>query len=191
MSKPTKLTSAAILSLFLTSAPALAIDREALAMLQFTLKEHGFDAGKPDGLLGSKTRQAIAGFAKKYNLPEDPEAMLNGLISRSVSHSFKITSEINLTEESLEQIKRGVAQDLKDPSSAEIRDVKVVEGPGGRFLCGEVNGKNSYGAYAGFVPFRSFGMGLFSDYSEIPYKIEGDTSVVWWTCALAIPLKHF
>ena len=38
---------------------------------------------------------------------------------------------------------------LKDPSSAQFRNVKVS----GKTVCGEMNGKNSFGAYTGFEPF--------------------------------------
>lgn len=45
--------------------------------------------------------------------------------------------------------KAAVAAILRDPSSAEFRNIKVGTGA----TCGEVNGKNAYGAYAGFKPF--------------------------------------
>ncbi len=42
-----------------------------------------------------------------------------------------------------------VAPTLYDPSSAQFRNLRVS----GDFLCGEVNGKNRFGAYVGFRPF--------------------------------------
>lgn len=42
-----------------------------------------------------------------------------------------------------------VASQLRDPSSAEFRN--VVDGT--LATCGEVNGKNAFGAYVGFKPF--------------------------------------
>nr|WP_295111768.1 hypothetical protein [uncultured Caulobacter sp.] len=45
--------------------------------------------------------------------------------------------------------KKLVAHDLKDPSSAQFRDVKASS----QAVCGEVNAKNSYGAYTGFRHF--------------------------------------
>lgn len=47
------------------------------------------------------------------------------------------------------RIKSAVAAALRDPSSAEFRNLRT----GSRASCGEVNGKNSLGAYAGFKPF--------------------------------------
>lgn len=45
--------------------------------------------------------------------------------------------------------KKLVAHSLRDPASAQFRD--VVEHGGA--VCGEVNGKNGFGAYAGFKHF--------------------------------------
>lgn len=45
--------------------------------------------------------------------------------------------------------KKLVTHDLKDPSSAQFRDVHKTD----QAVCGEVNGKNAYGAYAGFQHF--------------------------------------
>lgn len=42
-----------------------------------------------------------------------------------------------------------VSHDLRDPSSAQFRDVKVYS----KAVCGEINGKNGVGAYAGFARF--------------------------------------
>lgn len=47
--------------------------------------------------------------------------------------------------------KDAVRRLLKDPDSAQFRDVQACAKPGA--IQGEVNGKNSYGGYAGFEPF--------------------------------------
>lgn len=44
-----------------------------------------------------------------------------------------------------------VAATLKDPSSAQFRNINLVERT--TTLCGEVNAKNSFGGYVGFRPF--------------------------------------
>ncbi|EHB5917547.1 hypothetical protein JXB84_001100 [Escherichia coli] len=55
--------------------------------------------------------------------------------------------------------KSEVAANLKDPASAQFRNVKVSkmsDAEDGRVVavvCGEINGKNGFGAYAGFHPF--------------------------------------
>lgn len=54
--------------------------------------------------------------------------------------------------------KEQVSYTLKDPGSAQFRNVRgfAFSGPGGGYVvCGEVNGRNSYGGYAGFQPFRT------------------------------------
>ena len=42
---------------------------------------------------------------------------------------------------------------MKDPDSAQFRDVREAKHEGRRIVCGEVNAKNGYGAYAGFERF--------------------------------------
>ena len=54
--------------------------------------------------------------------------------------------------------KQQVSYTLKDPDSAQFRNVRgfAFSGPGGGYVvCGEVNGRNSFGGYAGFQPFRT------------------------------------
>lgn len=54
--------------------------------------------------------------------------------------------------------KKLVANSMKDPSSVQFRNLRRKND---RFndhniVCGEVNAKNSYGGYVGFVPFEVF-----------------------------------
>lgn len=49
------------------------------------------------------------------------------------------------------EFKAQVVNQLKDPDSAQFRNLRVVSG--GAALCGEVNAKNSYGGYTGFKSF--------------------------------------
>lgn len=59
------------------------------------------------------------------------------------------------------EAKRQIARLLRDPSSAQFRDVRVLPAPkfdetekaAGPVVCGEVNGKNGMGGYAGFARF--------------------------------------
>lgn len=57
-----------------------------------------------------------------------------------------------------EQGKKAAAALLRDPSSAQFRNVSLHRMPeeaalGDHAVCGEVNGKNAHGAYAGFGRF--------------------------------------
>lgn len=52
-------------------------------------------------------------------------------------------------EKAIDAVQQHVVENFKDPSSATFRNVKVSDGT----VCGEVNGKNSYGAYSGFDKF--------------------------------------
>lgn len=42
---------------------------------------------------------------------------------------------------------------LKDPSSAQFRNVRIVSWGSEKVVCGEINAKNSYGGYVGFKRF--------------------------------------
>lgn len=53
-------------------------------------------------------------------------------------------------------IKAAIAENLKDPESARFRNIERVDRPDGSIdgmYCGEVNAKNSYGGYIGYLPF--------------------------------------
>jgi hypothetical protein len=62
-------------------------------------------------------------------------------------------------EAALKEAHDHITRDLKDPSSAQFRDEKVYwgiskdSGAPYSIVCGEVNAKNSYGAYVGFQPY--------------------------------------
>ena len=71
--------------------------------------------------------------------------------------------------------KTAVSKDFKDPEGAKFRNIGIYKsktGKGGVSVCGEVNAKNSYGAYTGYTPFvvsedlvaiaESDGEGLYS-----------------------------
>ncbi len=50
----------------------------------------------------------------------------------------------------IKQAQESVARRLRDPESARFSDVRVTEDGS---VCGHVNGKNAFGAYAGAQPF--------------------------------------
>ncbi|MGP9798170.1 hypothetical protein ACT3UJ_12520 [Halomonas sp. 86] len=50
--------------------------------------------------------------------------------------------------------KEAVADRLRDPDSAQFRNIKSGKASNGlETVCGEVNGKNAYGAYSGYERF--------------------------------------
>lgn len=57
-----------------------------------------------------------------------------------------------LTAEEIERLRSAMDGRLKDSQSARFKDVRV--GDKGT-TCGLVNAKNSYGAFAGYVPFMA------------------------------------
>jgi len=86
-------------------------------------------------------------------------------------------------EKAIDLAKTEISHDLKDPASTQFRDIstkKVGEKEDGSvvmLICGEVNSKNSFGAYSGFSQFvvalTMKSKGLFS--SGVEYTVEGKT----------------
>jgi len=186
MLQNTKAMIFAMAVIFGSVLPAKASDPFAILALQFELKAHGFDVGEPDGKIGKKTRSAIQGFADRYNAPINPDELITYMVRRHYATFEPITDDATI-----ELIRVGVGKELKDPDSAKVRNLKrVTAADGSKFICGEVNGKNSYGAYAGFVPFRSYGNVNVTNPFQIstPYSVEKDGSTfVFWMCKLSFP----
>ena len=65
--------------------------------------------------------------------------------------------------------KAAAAYDLRDPDSAQFRNLHIADGPLSKKVCGEINGKNQFGGYAGYRRFV---------YSSGTAKIE-DTEAVF------------
>lgn len=65
-------------------------------------------------------------------------------------------------DKTITEIKKFISDSLKDPSSAQFKNFRLVDFAGGKLACGELNGKNSYGAYTGFTPF----VAGVADYTE-------------------------
>lgn len=79
--------------------------------------------------------------------------------------------------------KSRVADQLRDPASAQFREVKVVrQADGSSAVCGEVNGKNAYGGYVGFRGFVVRGSEVHIRNDDINYgdvaEIEAATAAI-------------
>ncbi|MDA9159132.1 hypothetical protein N9O21_01060 [Rhodobacteraceae bacterium] len=119
-----------------------------------------------------------------YGSPSDPSELLSWMYT--YSYEF---AEVIRDEATLNTIKEGISKKLKDPSSAILGEYVWLKttADGSKIVCGEVNGKNSYGAYAGLTPF----IGLHHD-SILggQYMINDDeNNIALFWCALAFPKK--
>ena len=78
-------------------------------------------------------------------------------ISLSKVARFAASVKTDLVNETPQQVvekgKKAIADTLKDPASAQFRNVRLVQYLDGVVICGEINGKNSYGGYVGFRDF--------------------------------------
>ena len=70
-------------------------------------------------------------------------------------------------------IHRSAASQLRDPDSAQFRNVYEIQGPSISgsdtitYVCGQINGRNAYGGYAGFTDFMGFKIGPIANVASI------------------------
>ncbi len=178
---------AAIAAFFAASVPVAALEPVEILILQYRLADHGFDAGKPDGRVGPKTRQAITAFTEHHGIGSSAGSAFDFMVKRSVGARISITRS-----ETLEMVKAGVAERLRDPSSVMIRNVYRVTDADGttNIVCGEVNGKNGYGGYTGYTTFTGFLLYSIESFSVI--RIDTPSSrYASLTCTTSFPKAQF
>lgn len=80
--------------------------------------------------------------------------LLAFLVAGCVNTQPVTTSRAALAPDEIEFVRSGIADAMKDPGSAQFRNWTAYNvSNGDRIVCGEVNAKNSFGAYVGFDPF--------------------------------------
>lgn len=85
--------------------------------------------------------------------------------------------------------KHFLLSDLKDPDSAKFRNVRMREADSAKFVCGEINAKNSYGGYVGFTPFLTDGekVRILATERNTPYQIDLTIAGVPFASSMANP----
>lgn len=104
----------------------------------------------------------------------DPEAEMKGALADNSRQSLWIIKS-----------KEGITAKLKDPDSADFRNVHFYSGSGRPIVCGEVNAKNSFGGYSGFEPFVASGTDLAFLASEMSSPQE--MTAVWQKFCVRAP----
>ena len=156
-------------------------DLSLVFMMQYKLNKHGFPIGESDGKLGPATKKGLAAFAAEYGISENAEAVIKHMLNLSIAARMPI-----IDEKMLSIIEIGVANELRDPSSIMLRDIYIVSDAGFEIVCGEVNGRNAYGGYAGYTTFYGvylMNTFIFSDMDDT------ETDFAALQCALAFPKK--
>lgn len=174
-----------ILALFFLSLGAIfaaqsskASDFATTFILQTVLNNHGFSVGEPDGKIGPATRQGIKDFAEQYGTKNDYQSVLNFIVSQNYA-----ARKIIENDEFLKKIEGEVAENLRDPSSVMIRNVFEVD----IFICGEVNGKNAYGGYAGYTWF--YGTKFLDNFSLLHIDNSNEAPIAMLRCTMTFPKK--
>lgn len=97
----------------------------------------------------------IAGLAScgKSKQQIEQEARQREAAQRVEAERKQAEAEQKAIAEKTQRFKDQLLSSLRDPSSAQLRNLRIERGEGGEALCGEINAKNAYGGYVGFQPF--------------------------------------
>lgn len=101
------------------------------------------------------------------------------IVSPAIAATHKATSK------ELATIKQAFSDRLKDPYSVKLKDVQIKEDG---TVCGEINAKNSYGAYTGYTRFN--GVYFARDKNGNPFAMilaidDGDSAIAQTMCTKA------
>lgn len=84
--------------------------------------------------------------------PQNSNARLIALTTEVVEMEYIAFSRLE-DDELIERIKGNVLSKLRDPDSAQFRDLRLVRNDTQAYLCGQVNSRNSFWGYTGFQWF--------------------------------------
>jgi hypothetical protein len=110
-------------------------------------------AEKAQAELAAKQAKDDANKAEQARLQESPAMPEPTPTNPDYSDPGKQAAWIRVSEDA-------IRAKLKDPDSAEFRNVNFYAGGGVPMACGEVNAKNGFGGYTGFEPFVAAGSEL-------------------------------
>ncbi|WP_070401292.1 hypothetical protein [Hydrogenophaga sp. PML113] len=98
---------------------------------------------------------------------ESDEQLRNFGVYQAKALAESTTQALTIQDEAqvIADTQRLVSDRLKDPGSAQFRNVRVqqyLQGPL-KIICGEINAKNSYGGYVGFRQFAASPWGVYME----------------------------
>lgn len=122
---------------------------KSIFTMQLRLKQEGHYAGKADGTSGPMTRRAVQAYASEQDIEATTQAVVENMIERAREEQRE------LTDLQAGAAVEGIKNALNDPYSADIKThFGYLTSRGIILVCGEVNAKNTYGAYTGFQWFN-------------------------------------
>lgn len=129
------------------------------------------DANLPKDAIASDTKRALAtaaaavivGIVIQYGYVHDwhfTKASQDRASAERTTDRKREAAAENETQRQrqISEIEAVVVASLKDPESAQFRDIYI----GMTYACGQVNAKNSFGGYSGFVDFYVSGVASFN-----------------------------
>ena len=112
---------------------------------QSKLTALGYDVGESDGRMGPSTQRGLDAASVEYGFEPNTRGLIRYFSVDTISRRFQLDDGSLKTA-----IIDDVNNKLLDPFSSQFRYFYQL--PSGS-VCGEVNAKNTYGAYTGWTPF--------------------------------------
>ena len=122
-----------------------------IVALQTRLAQDGFYHGDLDGAVGPATKHAISEYARQKGVADGIESVTKSILASTASTAYSDQSDP--TPFQIEQARSIIGEKLRDAESARFRNERAFKSPEALLICGEVNGKNVYGAYVGFQAY--------------------------------------
>lgn len=119
---------------------------------------------------------AMTGCATKNYDPYQDIRFTSIDLAKMYTKDLREFLDINGVEKTLAEAQNAVRGYLKDPDSAKFQNMRIVDFNGGKAVCGNMNGKNSYGGYVGFKSFVAGTMGAKIYDTSSPYPAINDAS---------------
>jgi hypothetical protein len=139
---------------------------QEIIALQSRLKQEKLYSGELDGAFGPMMRSAVEEFAETHNLEPSFDAISNYIMIQS-----HLREKREPSEEELDLARSHVEAQLRDAESARYRNEYAFDVEDSVIVCGEVNGRNGYGAYAGFQTYQTTILRMqVGDFDE-PYTV--------------------
>lgn len=136
---------------FAQSVPAQTITKSSASPLEIAMVQTHFNrlfSGykiEVDGKWGPATQKAVNKLAVRYQVDGTLGSLIRKLNEQAAENFVHV--EANNFQEALRE---SLSYNFLDPFSSKIRNVYF----NGSTICGEINAKNSFGAYTGFKQFR-------------------------------------
>lgn len=159
-----------VFTAMLPAADASAGFDRAVYALQNRLQIDGYYSDETDGLAGPNFRRALSDYAADHDIAPSASEVFNHIAIKALENEAR-----RPLEQELQEARNSAREKIKDGPAARFRNEIAFDVADRVVICGEINGKNSYGAYIGFTPYQAVLSQLDFDELMEEVKASGET----------------